>query len=523
MPFGKLLSWGRSDKEKAAATAVAQPSLLPAIDQDRQDRLRLELQRRQAADFYYLVDVVGTCNLRCPSCPVGNYEAPAAKGLMDFAYFEKLVLKAEAEVPNKRLFFDLYNWGEPALHPELPRFIAFLRRRGWGVGLSCNLNVFPTMREVVKERPSYIRVSLSGYSNDVYQQTHRKGDVNRVKANMHLLRHYMDIYKSDVVVQVGYHVYRTNFPDDFLSMRRLCDELGFLFAPTIATLMPVEKAAKAVDGEIAPADRAVADRFVLSIAEWAEAYAPLRGQQTDCQYRSHRTTINFDGSVPLCCATFEPGQIVARDFLEVGHEELQRRKYDHPFCGTCMSRNLDMMYTAVMPQTIERRAADVLGPAWESFLENWRKPVVPRIAWEGRRLEVQEACDLAASYVRADDIESAGRLYRLVAEECPDHAEAVCQIGWIAARLGDVPAALEHFDRAAELYPGHEPYRAAPGLLLRSLQADGVDRVIATAEAERDLASAKRTLEAVVAAFPDHRRARDALENLGRPPQRPGG
>ena len=134
MPFGKLLSWARFDKVEAAATAVAQPSLLPAIDQDRQDRLRLQLQRRQAADFYYLVDVVGTCNLRCPSCPVGNYETPAVKGLMDFAYFEKLVLKAEAEVPGKRLFFDLYNWGEPALHPELPKFIAFLRRRGWGVG-----------------------------------------------------------------------------------------------------------------------------------------------------------------------------------------------------------------------------------------------------------------------------------------------------------------------------------------------------------------------------------------------------
>jgi MoaA/NifB/PqqE/SkfB family radical SAM enzyme len=516
MLFGKRLPWARTEKEEP----VSEPPVLPAIDQGRQDRLRLVLQRRQAADFYYLVDVVGTCNLRCPSCPVGNYEDQPAKGLMDFGYFEKLVLKAESEHPNERLFFDLYNWGERALHPELPRFVAYLRSRGWGVGLSCNLNVFPKMREVVKAEPSYIRISLSGYTNGVYQQTHRKGDVNRVKANMHLLRHYIDLYRSDVVVQVGYHVYRTNFPDDFLSMRRLCDELGFLFAPTIATLMPVEKAAKAVDGEIAADDRAIADRFVLSIAEWAEAYAPLRGEHKDCQYRSHRTTINFDGSVPLCCATFEPNQIVARDFLEIGHEELQRRKYAHAFCGTCMSRNLDMMYTAATPEAIERRAADVLGPVWHRFLEDWRKPVVPRIDWEGRGLEVQEACDLAAGYTGQGDIEKAAMLYGLITEECPDHGEAACQLGWVEGRRGNIPLALEQFARAARLWPGHAPYEAASGLLLRSLQPGEVDRVISAMRAERDLDCARRTLEAVVAALPDHELALDALKSL--PRTRPG-
>lgn len=39
--------------------------------------------------FHYFIDVVGGCNLRCPSCPVGNSpEADHSKGLMDVQLFK---------------------------------------------------------------------------------------------------------------------------------------------------------------------------------------------------------------------------------------------------------------------------------------------------------------------------------------------------------------------------------------------------------------------------------------------------
>jgi hypothetical protein len=124
--------------------ATALPTLAP-IDSDVQRRLRVDLQRRQTADFYYLVDVVGTCNLRCPSCPVGNYADKPPKGLMQLGYFQSILQKARAEHSGKRLF-----WGEPALHPELSKLISAVKTQGFGCGISCNLNVFPDMRKSSK-------------------------------------------------------------------------------------------------------------------------------------------------------------------------------------------------------------------------------------------------------------------------------------------------------------------------------------------------------------------------------------
>jgi hypothetical protein len=282
---------------------------------------------------------------------------------------------------------------------------------------------------------------------------------------MYMLRHYMDRYKSKLIVQVGYHVYRTNFPDDFLEIRRLCDELGFIFAPVIATLMPVEKAVKAVEGALDAADQPVVEKMVLSLKEWSENLAPYRDNYRDCQYRSIRTTINYDGSVALCCATYEQDKIIARNFLDVGHDELQRRKYAHSFCATCMCHNLDMMYTAVPSPKMEAAAAEILGPIWQAFMEESYLDATPKICWNDQRLEIQEAADLAAALQRAGEASDARLIYELICNEMPNHAEAHFQLGWLVAGE-DLKRTLDLLAR--KLQPGHDAYERAEQELLAS-------------------------------------------------------
>src|SRR5204863_3059598 len=64
-----------------------------------------------------VIDVVGSCNLRCPSCPVGNIGAVNPTGLIDKALFTRLIAKAACEYHIYRV--SLYNWAEQLLHPEL--------------------------------------------------------------------------------------------------------------------------------------------------------------------------------------------------------------------------------------------------------------------------------------------------------------------------------------------------------------------------------------------------------------------
>ena len=261
--------WGRLKQRLSGGLANPRNPHKLSVDHAwrTQLRLRRELQQRQTADFYYLIDVVGTCNLRCPSCPVGNYEVLPPQGLMSIEMYCAILDKISREHPGERIFIDLYNWGEPSLHKQLGQIVRLTKERGYGVGISTNLNVFPDMKGVIQASPSYIRVSLSGYFNETYKRTHKRGDINLVKANLYLLRHLIDKFGSDTIVQVGFHVYKSNFPIDFQKMFEFCQELDFIFAPTLAALMPVEKAIKAVDGQELEGDREILDNLVVSMRQ----------------------------------------------------------------------------------------------------------------------------------------------------------------------------------------------------------------------------------------------------------------
>ena len=64
------------------------------------------------------VDVVGTCNLRCPSCPVGNMPKLNASGLMDVGLFRRIVERADRDFGVRAIF--LHNWAERRRTPSAP-------------------------------------------------------------------------------------------------------------------------------------------------------------------------------------------------------------------------------------------------------------------------------------------------------------------------------------------------------------------------------------------------------------------
>jgi MoaA/NifB/PqqE/SkfB family radical SAM enzyme len=354
------LSVGKDDAPASPDSDVAAPSL-PGVrmNWDKQAELQQRMSDVYAADYRFYIDVVGSCNLTCPSCPVGNMtsELPP-KGLMSAAMYNNILSKIGREHPGERIFIDLYNWGESVLHPQLPELIKMTRERGFGIGLSSNFNAVPQMREIVKAHPDYIRISLSGFLNETYAQTHKGGDIFAVKSNMYMLRHTMDRYGCRFPIQVGFHVYRHNAGHDYDKMAGLCDELGFLFLPGLAILQPWEKAIKASVGEIDEGDREIVDLLLVKPREWRELLASERSKYSDCAHRQARTTINFDGRVPLCCFTFAEQQIIADSFLDVPRRELEARKYVNGACAKCHEANVDMMGTGVRSASVDELARE---------------------------------------------------------------------------------------------------------------------------------------------------------------------
>jgi len=307
--------------------------------------------------YQYNVDIVGNCNLRCPSCPVGNaYGGARPKGLMGVDTFRAVMDKIARETPGDVTTIALYDWGEPTIHPELPEMIRIVHEHGMRASISSNLNVEKNLEPMIAADPHELKVSLSGYYEESYSRTHRTGKIEKVVENMRLLRRHIDLHGARTEVEIGFHVYRHNLLEDLPAMRALARELGFGIEPVVALLFPLEKQigraqsehGEPVDGdafELTPEDEELLDLLLVKpeeSGEWFRSLSRFRRwrMSRDCKTRSKKTSIRVDGSVALCCVTYDPRFTVADSFLDTPHAEIQRRRDSHWLCGPCMANGL---------------------------------------------------------------------------------------------------------------------------------------------------------------------------------------
>ena len=315
----------------------------------------------QKDKYQYSVEIAGSCNLRCPSCPVGNMrdkkeERPTQ--LIENKLFYKIIDKISREAINKNCFVSVFDWGEPTLHPELPKFVSYINEKGLKSRISSNLNHETDFRSIVRSNPTEFQISISGFSSDIYSTTHARGNIYKVKSHMYKLRQLADQFKVNTDFHVCYHVYKHNVSDDFENMKKLCKELNFRFIPILAKLLPIEKNSayiKSKNGEdnehnnkkneITDKDKKLIDLlFVEPYAvykQWKKISKSKRIDLTSyCTKREYKTPIRVDGSVGLCCGVYNNSFKVVDNFLELPHEKIHEIRKNNGYCGTCMKHGL---------------------------------------------------------------------------------------------------------------------------------------------------------------------------------------
>ncbi len=293
---------------------------------------------REGRAYSYTIDVVGTCNLRCPSCPVGNSPA-RPRGFMAPALFGQILAKIRAESPDPQPRLTLYNWGEPLLHPELPRLIGMAHDAGFGVQLSTNLNIRHGLAAVIAAAPEELKISLSGFTPESYARSHRRGDLALVLANMREVRRLIDHHGVATNVWIGHHIYRSNRAQ-IPEVAALARELGFAHHPIDAFFMPLERLGDYLDGDAAADPGGIIPDLPLDPRHRQAALAGQQDPDSDCELRFAQTVINHDGSLALCCSVYDPANMLGANFLDLDHQEIERRRYAHPFCDQCTQRRM---------------------------------------------------------------------------------------------------------------------------------------------------------------------------------------
>lgn len=281
---------------------------------------------------HFEIDVAGSCNLKCLTCPQGNLPKPPVHTMMSVADYRLVVDKLMQENP---LLPDvqIYSWGEPLLNPGLPEMIAHNASRRLATAVSSNLSLRCDLEAVVKASPTWFRVSLSGADAATYSIIHRAGRFDLVIDNLRLLARLRAAFAPRMLVEVNYHLYKHNL-DGVPSMAGLCKELGFVFRTNYAFIDPLDDLIEYAKGRALPPLMEEGRRHLLLDIDEAMRLSRESGSR-EC-VSENCFVIASDLSFRRCNHLFDvPCNVLADNFLETSFDDILHRAEECAICREC--------------------------------------------------------------------------------------------------------------------------------------------------------------------------------------------
>lgn len=309
----------------------------------------------------YFLEVNSACNLACPTCTKGNKPGYDHKnGVMDWELMEKCIDKIKSENPEAIVF--LYGNSEPFLHPRLPECIAAVKARGLRCELSTNLNYTQRAGEVLDAHPDFMIISLSGFTQEVYEKGHAGGNIDRVKSNMTVIGTLNQT--RQVQISVNYHVYKDNL-HEIEAMRQFAAGLGIGFFTSTARAISMENAiqyCREKDGnpefEVQPGRpdwnqvlppvsqqwRDTMDRLKIPPDKAREMYAHYPVSPV-CAVGAGGifTFIRHDGKAQLCACTADR-RITIGEYLEMSTDQMIEKRAGHAICQQCIKYRTNLYF-----------------------------------------------------------------------------------------------------------------------------------------------------------------------------------
>jgi hypothetical protein len=185
--------------------------------------------------------------------------------------------------------------------------------------------------------PDWLRVSVSGYYQDVYATTHTGGNINLVKSNLYRIRYLIDKYKLDTRVQIFYHKYLNNQGEDWEKMLELCKELGFVLHDIVAYYMPLERIFDYHERKQVKNLEKLKPLFIDK-----KVYEVKAARPGVCYYQTNQISIDCNGKLQLCCATYDDINNFDMDYLTTPLQDIIKKKLSHDFCKKCKSHGLSV-------------------------------------------------------------------------------------------------------------------------------------------------------------------------------------
>lgn len=210
---------------------------------------------------------------------------------------------------------------------------------------------------------THLRVSVSGFTNDIYKRGHKLGDIDVVKRNMTKISEARTAAGASTLFECHFHRYRYNRAE-LVEMEAFATALGFEFTSAAAVFGTVEQTIGMHNDEDCINEEQKKYLSTLSLPHKAAIDLTSQVPATSCSLLDNILTIDVKGNVGLCCMTFLGSQFEFGNFVGTPIEDLLAIRGSQDICGECMKVNVPLYQS---------------GNPWFGVLETFGFPTAPRV------------------------------------------------------------------------------------------------------------------------------------------------
>jgi hypothetical protein len=265
------------------------------------------------------------CDVGCKTCPVGRGEFEPG-GMMSMDMLRRILDKCSAEA--RIIGVQLYHYNEPFLVPHMAAMVRECHDRGFPVFLSSNLVRFHKYGPaIMAEAPEILLISVSGFTQEVYERSHKGGDALKVMFNM---AEVARLRKPGTHVQVSWHKYRYNAHEE-AQMQKFALSLGFAWVPYGTGLIPHTRAIKVWETGI---DDPNGEDCLVPVKEAGKLCFERR--HWDCLLQTQIVPINGEGML-LNCSNLQDAANLRGSLFDTTIPAFLKARMKDSFCLKCKS------------------------------------------------------------------------------------------------------------------------------------------------------------------------------------------
>ena len=186
-------------------------------------------------------DISGTCNSNCPYCCNGKRSISSGlhKKLSSLIVPDKMFASLNYLLEKKQISpglttINLYNWGEPFLHPEANEIFEWIANAGFTYNISTNGSCQHLFSQEAIHKLGNITFSMPGFSQESYNRIHGFNFETVLSNIKHIIKSLLEKGFAGTFT-VSFHIYRFNM-NEIEKARDFFSSLPVNFAPLIAYL-----------------------------------------------------------------------------------------------------------------------------------------------------------------------------------------------------------------------------------------------------------------------------------------------